>query len=211
MSSGYLFDSVCSASVNPSSDVSLYAGQSFNFVPFSVQEVHKALSELDHRKCAGPDLIDPYFLKLAADFVAEPLTHLFNLTVQTKEIPMIWKSAFVLPLLKGEDPSTLNNYRPISNLSLLAKILESLVSDQLKEFLYTTEILSMHQSGLRKRHSTITAAMKVVNDMSVALDKRHHWAALFIDLSKAFYTVDDDVLKLRLLRSGLSEDAVAWF
>ena len=85
------------------------------------------------------------------------------------------------------------------------------MSDQLKEFLYTNAILSTYQSGFRKKHSTITTALKVVNDVSVALDKRQHCASLFIDLSKAFDTVDHDVLKLRLLNSGLSEQAVAWF
>lgn len=211
ISSGSLFDSTCSVSVNPCTDKPGYVDQSFNFVPFSVQEVQQALKALDCRKTSGPDLIDPYFLKLAADFVAVPLAYIFNLTVENKEIPRIWKSAFVLPLLKGGDPAILNNYRPISNLSVLVKILECLVSDQLKEFLYTNAVLSTYQSGFRKRHSTITAAMKVVNDVLVAVDKKQHSALLFIDLSKAFDTVDHEVLKLRLINSGLSEQAVAWF
>lgn len=168
-------------------------------MPFSAQAVCRALKELDPRKPSGPDLIDPYFLKLAADFAAEALTHIFNLTLLTNKIPRIWKSAFVLPLLKRGDPSILNNYRPISNLSVLVKILESLVSAQLKDFLYTNDIF------------TITAALKVVNDIPVGLDKKQHCAALFLDLSKAFDTVDHDVLKLRLLNSGLSEEAVSWF
>lgn len=79
-----------------------------NFVPFSVHEVHKALKNIDPRKL-GPDLIDPYFLKMAADFVVEPLTFLFNLTVEMNEIPIAWTSAFVLPLLKGGDPAMLTN------------------------------------------------------------------------------------------------------
>src|SRR4029434_9001611 len=106
-----LFDSACSASVKPCTDIPVYTGQSFNFVPFSVQEVHKALKTLDPRKPSGPDFIDPYFLQLAADFVAGPLAYLFNLTVENKEIPRIWKSAFVLPLLKGGDSAILNSYR----------------------------------------------------------------------------------------------------
>lgn len=64
---------------------------------------------------------------------------------------------------------------------------------------------------LEKKHSTITAALKVVNDISVALDKKQDCASLFIDLSKAFDTVDHSVLKLRLINTGLSEQAVAWF
>lgn len=62
----------------------------------------------------------------------EPLTHIFNLTLSNNEIPNIWKSAYVLPLLKGGDPSVVNNYRPISKLCVLAKVLEKLVSEQLK-------------------------------------------------------------------------------
>lgn len=85
------------------------------------------------------------------------------------------------------------------------------MSDQLKEFLYTNAVLSTYQSGFRKRHSTITAAMKVANDVLVALDKKQHSALLFIDLSKVFDTVDHKVLKLRLINSGISEQAVAWF
>uniref|UniRef100_A0A3P9K1B3 Reverse transcriptase domain-containing protein n=1 Tax=Oryzias latipes TaxID=8090 RepID=A0A3P9K1B3_ORYLA len=211
ISSSSLFDSEGADFVKPCTDPPEYTGPPFNFVPFTIQEVHKALKALDHKKSPGPDLIDPYFLKLAADFVAEPLTILFNLTVETKEIPSIWKSAFVLPLLKGGDPAILANYRPISNLSVLCKILESLVSEQLKYFLFSNSILSKYQSGFRKKHSTVTAAMKVINDIIVALDKKQYCASLFIDLSKAFDTVDHGVLKIRLLRSGLSEQAVDWF
>uniref|UniRef100_A0AAZ3RMD0 HEAT repeat-containing protein 6 n=1 Tax=Oncorhynchus tshawytscha TaxID=74940 RepID=A0AAZ3RMD0_ONCTS len=131
VSSGRLFDSVPSVSVQPCVDEPVRAGQTFSFLPFSVQVVHKALKSLDQRKPAGPDLLDPCLLNLAADFIAEPLTYLFNLTLECNEIPKIWKSAFVLPLLKGGDPTLLNNYRPISKLSPLLKILETLVSEQL--------------------------------------------------------------------------------
>ena len=113
--------------------------------------------------------------------------------MEKNEIPSVWKSAFVLPLLKGGDPAILTNYRPISNLSVLAKVLEALVSEQVKLFLHSNSILSKFQSGFRKKHSTITAAMKVVNDISVALDKKQHCASLCIDLSKAFDTVDHDI------------------
>ena len=89
------------------------------------------LKSLDQRKPACPDLLDPCFLNPAADFIAEPLTYLFNLNLECNEIPKIWKSAFVLPLLKGVEPTFLNHYRPISKLFPLVKILETLVSEQL--------------------------------------------------------------------------------
>lgn len=121
VSSCFVYDSVGSFSDRPSADPPIY-----NFVPFSVLEVHKALKNIDPRKSLGPDMIDPYFLKTAADFVAEPLTFLFNLTVETNEIPSAWKSAFVLPVFKGGDPAMLTNYRPINISSVLAKVLEAL-------------------------------------------------------------------------------------
>lgn len=214
IASGSLFDSLSTSHQNhPKGNSHGHSGVSnyFSFKPFSVSEVHKALTLLDIRKSAGPDNLEPYFLQLASDFIAPPLTYLFNLSLDTNEIPLIWKSAFVFPLLKGGDPTDLNNYRPISKLSVLGKVMETLVNEQLKEFLTINNILSNFQSGFRKKHSTTTAALKVVNDFIDFLDKKQHCAALFIDLSKAFDTVDHAILKQRLLSVGLSEQTVCWF
>lgn len=76
----------------------------FNFSSFTKQEVHKALKTLNTGKTSGPDLIAPFFLKLAAEFIAEPLTYIFYLTMVNNEIPKIWKSAFILSLVKGGEP-----------------------------------------------------------------------------------------------------------
>ena len=108
---------------------------SFHFNPVSISEVRSALKRLDSKKTAGPDSLDPFFLKLAADSIAEPLTSIFNLSLSTNKLPKVWKSAFVLPLLKGGESSIVNNYRPISKLCILAKVFEKLFCDQLKDFL----------------------------------------------------------------------------
>ena len=105
----------------------------------------------------------------------------------------------------------LNNYRPISKLYVLNKVLESIVSQQLKDFLSTNSILSEFQSGFRKQHSTSAAALKVVNDFIEFLDNKQHCAALFVGLSKAFDTVDHALLLERLCSIGLSDQAVGWF
>ncbi len=86
-------------------------------------------------------------------------------------------------------PTQLNNYRPISKLSVLAKVLETFVNNQLKDFLSVNNILSDFQSGFRKQHSTTTAALKVLNDFTESVDNKKYCAALFIDLSKAFDTI----------------------
>lgn len=91
----------------------------FDLAPFSVVEVHRELHNLDLSKSAGPDNLEPFFLRSAVDFIAEPLCHIFNLSLSENNIRRIWKSAYVLPLLKGGDPSVVNNYRPISKLCIL--------------------------------------------------------------------------------------------
>ncbi len=142
-------------------------------------------------------------MKSAVDFIVEPLTYVFNLSISSNKIPSIWKSVYVLPLLKGGDPTTINNYRPISKLCVLAKVLEKLVSEQLKDYLFFVNcLLSQYQSGFRKHHSTITAALKVVNDILDALVSKKYCAALFIDLSKAFDTIDHVILLNRLHSIG---------
>jgi len=93
---------------------------------------------------------------------------------------------------------------------VVAKVLEKLLSEQLKLFLDTNDILSEHQSGFRKQHSTTTAAIKVVNNIIEALDCKNYCAAVFIDLSKAFDTVDHTIMAERLHSIGLSRHTVGW-
>jgi hypothetical protein len=83
------------------------------------------LKGIDNKTSVGPDNLDPYLLKVP---VPEPVTYIFNLSLLSNSLPKIWKAAYVLPLFKGGDPSGMNNYHPISKLSILAKILESQVN-----------------------------------------------------------------------------------
>lgn len=114
-------------------------------------------------------------------------------------------------LLTGGDINDLNNYRPISKLSCLSKILESLVNNQLKSFLTTYSVLSPHQSGFRTNHSTIAATSLILNDIVSAVDDHKYCAALFVDLSKAFDTVDHSLLLERLSSIGCDPIAQRWF
>lgn len=122
------------------------------------------------------------------------VTYLFKLSITSGIVPLVWKSAHVIPLFKGGDKNDLNNYLPISKLPCLAKILESLVNDQFKSFLLDNSVLSPNQSGFRAKHSTITATTKVLNDIISDIDERKYCAALFVDLTKAFDTVDHALL-----------------
>ena len=183
----------------------------FSLKLFTCDDVFNALHAIDSKKSTGEDCLDPFFLKLAAPLINEHITHIFNLSVSTGIVPNLWKMAHITPLHKGGDVNDRNNYRPISKLSCLGKTLEALVNDQLKMFLSNYSILNPFQSGFRAKHSTITATTLIVNDIFSAVDKRKHCAALFIDLSKAFDTVDFELLLNILHKTGFDGDTCSWF
>ena len=153
-------------------------------------EVLRELTTLDPKKPARSDELAAFFIKIAAPIIASPLTDIFNLSLQMAEIPTDWKEATVLPLFKGGDQADPNSYRPISILPCVSKVFEKLVNKQLTGYLDLYGILSGLQSGFRTGHSCVTATLKVLNDMTSALDAKQHCAAIFIDLAKAFDTVD---------------------
>ena len=183
----------------------------FSLRLFSGTEVREALYTIDPKKSTGADELDPQLLVLASPIISDFITHIFNLTLITDSIPSLWKTAHVSPLHKGGPTDDLNNYRPISKLPCLAKILELLVNNQLKYYLSLNNILNCHQSGFRPRHSTTTAATKVINDIVHALDNKQDCVALFIDLSKAFDSVNHVLLLKRLAEIGLDHKSCNWF
>lgn len=147
---------------------------------------------------------------LRISYSGELLSHFFYLSLSTRKIPKVWKDDSDRPLFKFGDPRDLNNYRPISRLSCLVKIFEKIVNLQLHSFLDEHCILKAYQSGFRPGHSTTSAATQV-DDIISGIDKKKHCAALFIDLSKAFDTVDHLLLLNRLSSIGLDLAACRWF
>ena len=214
---GHLFDKnvhTTDPQADPCTPPAISAPLSENSLSLTIldsAQVCNALIKIDQKKSTGDDKLDPFFLKTSATVIFEYITHIFNLSITTGVIPSTWKTAHVLPLHKGGDTYNMNNYRPISKLSCLSKILESLINSQLKSFLSLSSFLSPSQSGFRARHSTISAASLVVNDVIAALDNKQHCAALFVDLSKAFDTVDHHLLLNKLSLMGFDHMSLQWF
>ncbi|GAA6081682.1 uncharacterized protein LOC116721974 [Tachysurus ichikawai] len=163
----------------------------------------KELTALDPNKAAGSVDLAPV--------IAAPLTVLINLSLYTAEIPPAWKEAVVLPLYKGGDQADLNNYRPISILPWVSKILEILVNKQLINYLNVNGIISGAQSGFRSGYGCVTATTKVLNDITSALDNKQNCAAIVIDLAKAFDSVDHNTLIHRLSSIGVTDHSLVWF
>ena len=184
----------------------------FAFQPLSVDDVEAAIRLLPDKQSAS----DPFptrLLKDYADVLTPFLVNLFNRSLSTGLVPTSFKSAFITPLLKKTDldAADVKSYRPISNLSVVSKLLERLVAKQLVQYLGQYNLLPDLQSAFRAYHSTETAVLKVLSDILHALDTGDLVLLMLLDLSAAFDTVDHDILIRRLETSyGLDGAALGW-
>ena len=139
----------------------------------------------------------PYILSKVTDQIVKPLVHIFNLSFSSGIFPSEMKTAKVIPVFKSGNRSDFSNYRPISILSQFSKILEN-------NFKISNEILSNCQYGFRSCMSTVHAALELIESISTAVDnKKKHCAGVFIDLKKAFDTVNHDLLVKKLFFYGI--------
>ena len=178
----------------------------FSFQKIKPVDVQHAINELKDDCGPGPAGIETKFIKLGANILMYPLCDLFNLSFSTCTLPSAWKCANVTPLHKGGDPHDINNYRPISIINSVAKILEKLVFNQLSHYVSTFNILSPCQSGFRPNHSTTTALLKFTSDVFTASEDGKLTGAIFLDLTKAFDVVDHYLLLDKLYSIGLSQN-----
>ncbi len=143
--------------------------------------------------------------------IAGSLTQLFNYSLRTGEIPSEWKMANVTPVLKKGSRVDINNYRPMSVLPTVAKVFERIVHRQLYSYLEENQLLHQEQSGFRPHHSTMDALLKVTDNFRKALDANELLGAVFIDLSKAFDSIDHELLLQKLESYGIHDSGLRWF
>ena len=160
------------------------------------------------------DPIPTSLLMECIDQLLPTITHIVNESLVKGIFPTPCKAAVVKPLLKkaGLDQNNLKNYRPVSNLSFLSKVIEKVVLKQLFHYLNTHLLLSPNQSAYRPCHSTETALLKVTNDILLALDRGNVSLLTLLDLSAAFDTVDHEIMADTLqFHFGISGTALHWF
>ena len=145
-------------------------------------DVKGILATLDTSKASGPDLISPKMLKEASNALAYPLSKLFNLSLSTKIYPKAWKCANVTPVFKKNDPKKVDNYRPISLLSLLGKVFEKCVRKYIHNYIVNHNLISEHQSGFTTGDSTINQLLFISNEFSKALDAGKEIRVVFLIL-----------------------------
>uniref|UniRef100_A0AAQ6IE93 Reverse transcriptase domain-containing protein n=1 Tax=Anabas testudineus TaxID=64144 RepID=A0AAQ6IE93_ANATE len=182
------------------------------FTPLEENELISLISSAKSSTCTL-DPIPTHFLKQIVPEITEPLLTIINSSLSCGYVPKCFKLAVIKPLIKKPDlgPCQLSNYRPISNLPFISKILEKIVAGQLSSYLHRNNIHKLYQSGFRPHHSTETALVKVVNDLLLASDQGSVSMLVLLDLSAAFDTIDHSILLHRLENVvGIKGTALSW-
>ena len=183
----------------------------FRFTKVSEVEVFLLLESIDCKKSFGYDKIHPLLLSSAALEIFRPVTYIINLTLKQGIFPDSLKIAKVIPIFKQGSRSSCGNYRPISVLCALSKIFERCILNQLILYCLTENILVPNQYGFRSGYNTIDCLVDLIDEITKALDEEKYAVSLFLDLSKAFDTVNHSILLSKLDLYGIRGNANQWF
>jgi len=166
-------------------------------------EISNLISSFKSNESSGPYGISCGLLKENVHLLSTPLCYIFNLSLTTSVVPDKFKIAKVVPVYKKGSTTLTSNYRPISLLSIFNKLLEKVVYSRLFNFLNKNHALYKFQFGFRKHHSTSLSLLDVMDMCYKNIDKNNKAIGIFLDLQKAFDTVDHKVLLCKLQYYGI--------
>ena len=199
-------------SMAPSPEYSVTSAPSFSqFTPVTVDEIVELIDNTNNKSCEL-DTVPTTLIKSNSDLFSPILASIINRSLLSSTFPKRMKEALVRPILKkqGLDDSELKNYRPVSNLSFISKLLERVIQARLMSHINANRLLPVTQSAYRKNHSTETAVVKIINDVRCSIDSGNLSLMCFLDMSAAFDTVDHEIFIKRLERScGIRDNALA--
>ena len=206
------FVSISSSNASlPPPSCSYYPSSTLSLSFMTPEWCERSLASLKSNSASGLDSIPSLPLKTSKSIISRPLSNILNSSISSSTFPSSWKCSSVRPLHKGGTQACLSNYRPISILPACSKLLERHVKEQVTEHLDSNNLLYSHQSGFRSGHSTQSLLLHCTNKWYQALDQRQYVAVLFLDVSKAFDTVNHPLLLSKLRCLGLDASSVTWF
>ena len=181
------------------------------FNPVLEVEVLDLVGKLTNKKSAGHDGLSNFCLKAIIPEIVKPLTYIFNLSISSGIVPQKMKLAKVVPIFKKGDALIVSNYRPISLLTSISKILEKIIHSRTVKFLQEKNVFSDSQFGFREKHSTSHAILTFLDKVARATDNHLHTIGILLDFSKAFDTINHKILLYKLQHFGIRGIALKWF
>ena len=174
-------------------------------------KIKKIILDLRNSYSKGYDNLSVDIIKNCSTELARPLSIIFNKSIEMGTVPDELKVAKIIPIYKCDDKKLISNYRSISILPVFSKILEKVLYNRLLEFIDKHNILSSNQYGFRKNTSTSMALLDLVDKISASIENNEYTIGIFLDLAKAFDTVNHDILLSKLFHYGIRGSAYDWF
>ena len=162
--------------------------------PTTENKIKGLISALDPQKATGPNSVPTNILKLISPTISKHLSNIINISFSTGVFPSALKEAYITPVHKKDSKLNINNYRPISLLSNISKIIQKLMHSRIENFLTKFNCLYNNQFGFRNKHSTNHALIQLTETIKNAIDKGNYACGVFVDLQKAFDTVEHSIL-----------------
>ena len=184
---------------------------SFAVIPATPNELIHICQSLKKTRSTGLDELDPFIMLSIIEEVAVPLTAIFNCSFSTGIVPSALKLAKIIPIFKQGDHEDITNYRPISILPYFSKVLEKLMYNRLYDYVTKMKILYPSQHGFQTGHSTSMALLTIQDNISTVIDKNEFAIGIFLDIAKAFDTVDHNILLAKLQNIGIRGINLCWF
>ena len=185
--------------------------ESLFFTPSSKDEITKIIGSLPPKRSCGSDNISNILLKELAPILSEPLSIITNLSMRSGIFPDLMKLAEVVPLHKSKSRENETNYRPISLLTTMSKVVEKVVYERVYQFLVKTGQICETQYGFRPRHSCEHAVAQVIGSVLKNLENNKNTIAVMLDLSKAFDTISHMIMIQKLELFGVRGVCLNWF